>query len=137
VGEGGVGERNQYSNSLQAGRSGVEPPSPARARSFPFPVSVQIGPGAHPAPFRRYQRCPLGIMRPGVGVHHTPRVAPRPDIIRAVTVLLLFASMGMLRGDLTLLQNMRDPFLLKSNEAEVHVCPGKNVVALVPLSQGA
>ena len=45
--------------------------------------------------------------------------------------------MGMLQDDLTLLQNMCDPFLLKSNKAEVHVCPGKNVVTLVPLSQGA
>lgn len=45
--------------------------------------------------------------------------------------------MGMLGADLTLLQNVCDPLLLKSNKAEVHVCPVKNVVALVPLSQGA
>jgi hypothetical protein len=46
--------------------------------------------------------------------------------------------MCMLGGDLTLLQNMCDPFLLKLNKAEirVHVCPGQTVVALVPLSQG-
>jgi hypothetical protein len=52
-------------------------------------------------------------------------------------VLLLYASMSTLRGDLPLLQNLCDPFLLKSNKAEAHVCPVKNIVALVPLSQGA
>ena len=31
---------------------------------------------------------------------------------------------------------MCDPFLLKSNKAEVHLCPGKDVVTFVPLSQG-
>jgi hypothetical protein len=68
-GVGGAGERNQYSSSLQAGRSVVEPLGEGnRFSDLRTCTNRSWGP---PNPlYSGYQGCPLGVMRLGVGVYH-------------------------------------------------------------------
>ena len=68
----GPGKRNQYSDLLQAWRSGNQIPVGAR-----FSAPIQTGPGAQLA-FCTVRSGPFqGIKWSGHGVNHLPHIAPR------------------------------------------------------------
>jgi hypothetical protein len=63
----GPGWFSRYSDSLQAGRSGVRNPLAVR-----FSAPVQTGPGAHPTSYTMGTGSFPGVKRPERGVDHPP-----------------------------------------------------------------
>jgi hypothetical protein len=64
----GPGQLSQYSNSLQAERSGDQ-----IAVGASFSALVQTGPGAHPASYTMGTGSFQGVKQPGCFVDHPPR----------------------------------------------------------------
>ena len=64
-----ISSRCRYSDSLRAGRSGDRIPVGVR-----FSVSVQTGPGAHPASYTMGTKSFVGVKRPGRGVDQPPPI---------------------------------------------------------------